>query len=266
MLKSTNTRNKQKTQPQQQQHKTSKRQFTTKKRQKTTQRQTSLLPSPQHQQQLFSLSPSLTTSLSALPTTTILLPSKRHFQSKARRDVPAGQPKGLPPKVVLTKITLTAADIQAEEERQKYVVKEFYKTKAKWTIHPKLDKCNDIVALESYLWDHQQRLRWFRGRIADESNRSVKRSFFRTHISIHKKNVKYIEDKIHQLKGTLAIPKLYDPLAPHYHDKINPFMNQVTIVERPLRDYDYPMKETFEPIAQQGKIWQGSSAERVQAI
>lgn len=182
------------------------------------------------------------------------------------RVVQAGLPKGLPPKVVKTVVKLTPEEIHAEEERQRYTVKEFYKSKAKWTPHPKLAQCNDIHALECYLWDHQLRLRWFRGKIADKANRHVRRSYFRTHISIHKKTVKFIEDKIFALKGELRIPKLFAPLAPTWTDPVNHFFNQITITERPIRDYDYPLKAEFEPLAHQERAWKGSQAEKVQQI
>jgi hypothetical protein len=179
------------------------------------------------------------------------------FQSKPRRPNPAGVPKGLPPKIVHVQQKLTPAEIQLEEERQKYVVKEFMKTKAKWNPNPKLVQCNNVAALEHYLWDHHQRLRWFRGKIADTSRRAVKRSYLRTHISIHKKVVKYIENKILALKGELRVPKLLDPVVPHRHDNVNPFINHITITDRVPRAYDYPLKETFEPFAQVPRQWTG---------
>jgi hypothetical protein len=42
--------------------------------------------------------------------------------------------------------------------------------------------------------------------------------------------------------------KSFDPLVPNYHDKINPFLNQIAIVECVKRDYDYPMKDVYEGI------------------
>lgn len=214
-----------------------------------------------------STTPLTTSSLTDLATTSApLTTSIATLYAPRPRVVPAGLPKGLPPKVVKTVIQLTTAEIQAEEERHRYIVKEFYKSKAKWNPHPKLAQCNDVHALECYLWDHQLRLRWFRGRIADKANRHVRRSYFRTHISIHKKTVKYIEDKIFALKGELRIPKLFAPLAPTYTDEVNHFLNHITLVDRPIRDYDYPMKAEFEPLAHQEKTWQGSQAERVKQI
>lgn len=187
------------------------------------------------------------------------------WQPRARV-VPAGQPKGLPPKIVHTQVKLTPGEIQAEEDRQRYIVKEFYKTAAVWNPNPKLVKCNDINALEHYLWDHHVRLRWYRGKIADKANHHVRRRYFRTHISIQKKIIRFIEDKIFALKGELRVPKLYEPLVPNHHDKLNPFMNQIKIVERVVRDYDYPMKDVYEPLARAPKQWEGSSAQRVQQI
>lgn len=179
------------------------------------------------------------------------------FQNKPRRANPAGVPKGLPPKVVQIRQKLTPAEIQAKEERQKYVLKEFMKSKAKWSPNPKLAKTNDIKALEHYLWDHHLRLRWFRNRIAECSRRSVKRSYFRTHISIHKKIVRYIEDKLFALKGELRVPRLLDPSVPHRQDKVNPFINHITITDRVPRSYEYPMKETFEPLTKVPRQWVG---------
>jgi hypothetical protein len=218
-------------------------------------------------QQMVPLPTTTTITTTSLTTESPFTTSMATMAYKPRpRVIQAGLPKGLPPKVVQQIVKLTPAEMQAEEDRQRFVVKEFYKTKAKWTPHPKLVACNDLVAFERYLWDHHVRLRWFRGKIADTPNHDVRRSYLRTHISIHKKTVKYIEDRIFALQGRLRIPKLFDPLVPNYHDKINPFLNQIAIVERVKRDYDYPMKDVYEPLAQEGKKWEGSLAAKVQQI
>ena len=177
--------------------------------------------------------------------------SKAYFQNKPRRPNIAGEPKGLPPKIVKQEVILTPAEIQAEEEKQRFIFKRFYQSKVQWKPHPKLEKCNDVTALEHYLWDHQQRLQWFRGQIADESRRSVRRSYLRTHISIHKLNCRYIQNKIYELKGELAIPKLLPENAPTYTCQKNPYFNELKITARIPRDYDYPGKAQFEPLARQ---------------
>jgi hypothetical protein len=173
------------------------------------------------------------------------------FQSKARRMNIAGLPKGLPPKIINNRAPLTPAEIQEKEQKQRFVVKTFYKTGVKWTPHPKLAKCDNIPALEHYLWDHHLRLRWFRGQIGDESRNTVRRRYLRTHISIHKLTVNYIESKILQLKGELAIPRLLPDNAPWYWHSRNPFVNQLNVTHRIQRSYDYPHKNILEPLARQ---------------
>lgn len=181
----------------------------------------------------------------------------RGFQNTPRRPNPAGVPKGLPPKIVNNKAPPTPLEIQEKEERARFARKTFYKTGVKWTPHPKLVNCNKVSTLESYLWNTQERLRWFRGEIADESRRSLRRSYLRTHISIHKLTEKFLINKIYRLNGELRIPKLIDYNSPWCWEKVNPYVNELNVVHRIQRSYEYPHKNILEPLARQAAVKRG---------
>eukprot|EP00461_Guttulinopsis_vulgaris_P002530 UN02531 len=173
------------------------------------------------------------------------------------RVLPAGVPKGLPPKIVNNIQPLTPLEIQKKEEKARFARKVFYKSKVKWKPHWKLEKCNNVKTLECYLWDTQQRLRWFRGEIADEARRSLRRSYLRVHINIHKLNEKYLIQKIHELRGELQIPKLLEYNSPWNWDPVNPFVNELSVVARVQRPYPYPHKAILEPLARQQAVAEG---------
>jgi hypothetical protein len=125
--------------------------------------------------------------------------------------------------------------------------------KTVWTPHPNLLKVNDADRLEYYLKNCNRKLGWLRSKIADERKSSSLRKHFRINIKRHCKMITWIEDRIHELRGTMRYPYLLPENSPtHTHE--NPAVQSIVVTHRIARDYDYPGKEHLEPLVEQDNL------------
>lgn len=158
---------------------------------------------------------------------------------RANISLTPGVPHSKQPNLMEFPINLTTNRILTADGRLRY----------KWVPHPNLARCTNIDRLEYYLKCHHEKLRWLRSKIANERKTAPMRRIMRVNIGRHLKEVVYIEDKLHALKGTCRIPKLHPENAPtHTHD--NPSIQSIVVTHRVPRSYDYPGKDKYEQLVE----------------
>lgn len=119
----------------------------------------------------------------------------------------------------------------------------------KWQPHENLLKVTDEKRLELYLKSHIRKLGWLRSKISQERKSSPLRKHFRVNIARHVKMITWVEDKLHEMRGTKRYPKLLPENMPtHTHE--NPSIQSIVVTHRVPRAYDYPGKEIYEPLVE----------------